>query len=66
MSPKVLAIYTNAQVFLTTEEMQELAGYISENLGIKNTIAKQPKKKKLTNWTIENTVERLMANQFKK
>lgn len=66
MSPKVLAIYANAQVFLSSEEMQELAGYIAENLGAKANKNNQPKKKKLTNWTIENTVERLMANQFKK
>ena len=65
MNPKVLAIYTNAQVFLSTEEMQELAGYIAENIGTKNTKPKS-KSKKLTNWTVENTVERLMANQFKK
>ena len=26
----------------------------------------ESKKKKLTNWTVENTIEKLMANQFKK
>lgn len=38
MNPKVLSIYNNAKIFLSTEEMRELQLYIDRDLGKKQPV----------------------------
>ncbi|HLF51884.1 hypothetical protein [Flavobacterium sp.] len=65
MSPKVLSIFNNAKIFLSAEELKDLAMCIEKEVG-------KPVKKKITkpdlleNWTIESVTEKLMATQFRK
>jgi hypothetical protein len=65
MNPKVLSIFNNAKIFLSSEELKELALCIDKEFG--KPIPKRAKKSNaLENWTLESVTESLLANQFKK
>ncbi|MFH7013110.1 hypothetical protein ACHRV5_14680 [Flavobacterium sp. FlaQc-52] len=65
MNPKVLSIFNNAKIFLSPEELKELALCIDKEFG--KPIAKKAKKSTaLENWTLESVTEQLLATQFKK
>lgn len=65
MNPKVLSIFNNAKIFLSSEELKELALCIDKEFG-KPAPKKAKKKTALDNWTLESVTEKLMATQFKK
>lgn len=65
MNPKVLSIFNNAKIFLSSEELKELALCIDKEFG--KPIPKRAKKSSaLDNWTLESVTESLLAKQFKK
>ena len=65
MNPKVLSIFNNAKIFLSSEELKDLALCIDKEFG--KPIPKRAKKSNaLENWTIESVTEKLLATQFKK
>jgi hypothetical protein len=66
-NPKVLSIFNNAKIFLSPEELKELALCIDKEFGKPKSIPKRAKKSSaLDNWTLESVTESLLANQFKK
>ncbi|RKR11101.1 hypothetical protein C8C83_2799 [Flavobacterium sp. 90] len=65
MNPKVLSIFNNAKIFLSPEELKELAVCIDNEFG-KPLPKKAKKKTVLENWTLESVTERLLATQFNK
>lgn len=65
MNPKVLSIFNNAKIFLSPEELKELAFCIDKEFG-KPVVKKTKKKTQLDNWTIESVTEKLLATQFSK
>ena len=65
MNPKVLSIFNNAKIFLSSEELKELALCIDKEFG-KPILKKAKKSTALENWTLESVTERLLANQFSK
>lgn len=64
MSPKVLSYFNNAKIFLSEQELKELAMCIEKEFGASEV---QPKKKKfsLPGWTLESVTEELLATHFK-
>lgn len=64
MSPQVLSIYNNAKIFLSEEELRDLACAIEKDLG-KKIQTKKTKNTALENWTLESVTERLLATQFR-
>ena len=65
MNPKVLSIFNNAKIFLSSEELKELALCIDKEYG--KPLPKRAKKSNaLENWTLESVTEKLLATQFKK
>lgn len=65
MNPKVLSIFNNAKIFLSSEELKELALCIDKEFG-KPLPKKAKKPTALDNWTLESVTEKLLATQFKK
>lgn len=65
MNPKVLSIFNNAKIFLSHEELKELALCIDKEFG-KPAPKKVKKSNALENWTLESVTEMLMATQFNK
>lgn len=65
MNPKVLSIFNNAKIFLSAEELKDLAFCIENEVG-KPVPRKSKKSKALANWTMESVTENLMAKQFNK
>jgi hypothetical protein len=65
MNPKVLSIFNNAKIFLSSEELKDLALCIDNEFG-KPSSRKAKKAKALENWTLESVTEKLMATQFNK
>ena len=67
MSPQVLSILNNAKMFLSDEELNELACAINKDLVSKPTVVKKVKQDALSlrNWTLESVTEHLLANQFR-
>jgi hypothetical protein len=65
MNPKVLSIFNNAKIFLSDEELRELAICIDKEVG-KPAKKKVAQSKALQNWTLESVTERLLATQFNK
>ncbi|KFF17350.1 hypothetical protein [Flavobacterium hydatis] len=65
MNPKVLSIFNNAKIFLSPEELKELALCIDKEFG-KPLPKKAKKSRGLDNWTLESVTEKLLATQFKK
>ena len=65
MNPKVLSIFNNAKIFLSPEELKELAVCIDNEFG-KPLLKKAKKQTALENWTLESVTERLLATQFNK
>ncbi|OAZ04683.1 MULTISPECIES: hypothetical protein [Flavobacterium] len=63
-NPKVLSILNNAKIFLSTEELKELALCIDKEVG-RPEPRKIRKSKPLQNWTLESVTENLLATQFK-
>lgn len=63
-NPKVLSIFNNAKIFLSPEELKELALCIDKEVG-RPAPRKIKKSKPLVNWTIESVTENLLATQFK-
>jgi hypothetical protein len=63
-NPKVLSIFNNAKIFLSPEELKELALCIDKEVG-RPEPRKIKKSKPLANWTIESVTENLLATQFK-
>ena len=63
-NPKVLSIFNNAKIFLSSEELKELALCIDKEVGRPET-RKIRKSKPLQNWTLESVTENLLATQFK-
>lgn len=63
MNPKVLSIFNNAKIFLSTEELRDLALCIESEVG-KPEQRKTKKNKALANWTIESVTENLLAKQM--
>ena len=67
MNAKVLSIFNNAKIFLSDQEMKELALYIDKDFG--KPIAKKVVKQKsilLKNYTLESVTEKLLATTFRK
>jgi hypothetical protein len=64
-NPKVLSIFNNAKIFLSTEELKELAMCIDKEVG-RPAPRIVKKSKPLQNWTLESVTEELLATQFKK
>jgi hypothetical protein len=65
MNPKVLSIFNNAKIFLSAEELKELALCIDKEFG--KPLAKKTKKSTaLENWTLESVIENLLATHFRK
>ncbi|KUJ63932.1 hypothetical protein AR687_01735 [Flavobacteriaceae bacterium CRH] len=65
MNPKVLSIFNNAKIFLSSEELKDLALCIDKEFG--KPIPKRAKKSNaLENWTLESVTEKLLATQFSK
>lgn len=68
MSPQTLSILNNAKIFLSDQELRELAVAINKELGdVQQPVAKVKKLDALTkaNYTIESVTEHLLANQFR-
>jgi len=65
MSPKVLSMYNNAKIFLTLDELRELASCIEQEIG-KPEKKETKKSKALEAWTKESVTERLLATHFNK
>lgn len=65
MNPKVLSIFNNAKIFLSSEELKDLALCIDKEFG-KPAAKKAKKVNALENWTLESVTEKLMATQFNK
>ena len=65
MNPKVLSIFNNAKIFLSSEELKDLALCIDNEFG-KLAPRKAKKANALENWTLESVTEKLMATQFNK
>lgn len=63
MNPKVLSIFNNAKIFLSPEELRDLALCIESEVG-KPEPRKTKKAKALANWTIESVTENLLAKQM--
>lgn len=68
MTPQTQSILNNARIFLSDEELRELAIAINKELGeTKQLVAKRAKLTALEqrNWTVESCTERLLATQFR-
>ena len=65
MSPQVLSILNNAKIFLSEEELRDLACAIEKDFGKKIETKKKTKNSALENWTLESVTERLLATQFR-
>jgi 3'-phosphoadenosine 5'-phosphosulfate sulfotransferase (PAPS reductase)/FAD synthetase len=65
MNPKVLSMFHNAKIFLSTEELKELALCIDKEFG-KTKVKKEKEPMPLENWTQESVTEYLLATHFKK
>lgn len=65
MNPKVLSIFNNAKIFLSSEELKELALCIDKEFG-KPAAKKVKKSNGLEKWTLESVTEKLLATQFNK
>lgn len=65
MNPKVLSIFNNAKIFLSSEELKELALCIDKEFG-KPAPKRVKKANALENWTLESVTEKLLATQFNK
>jgi hypothetical protein len=65
MNPKVLSIFNNAKIFLSSEELKELALCIDKEFG-KPAPKRAKKQNALENWTLESVTEKLLATQFNK
>ena len=65
MSPKVLSMYNNAKIFLSPDELRELAMCIEQEIG-KPEKKETKKSKQLENWTMESVTEKLLATTFNK
>jgi hypothetical protein len=65
MNPKVLSIFNNAKIFLSPEELKELAFCIDKEFG-KPAPKKAKKQNALENWTLESVTEKLLATQLSK
>lgn len=66
MNPKVLSIYQNAKIFLSEEEMKELANCIEKDFGKKESKKEAKCSEALKAWTIEAVTENLLATYFNK
>ena len=66
MNPKVLSIFNNAKIFLSPEELKELALCIDKEFGKPEPVKRAKKSKALENWTLESVTEMLLATQFNK
>jgi hypothetical protein len=64
MSPKVLSMFNNAKIFLSSDELRELALCIEKEVGKAET--KKPKSKALEGFTLESVTADLMATHFNK
>lgn len=66
MSPKVLSIFNNAQIFLSDEELKELALCIENKIGKPEKKTSRRESEALKAYTIEAVTENLLATQFNK
>ncbi|WDO13085.1 hypothetical protein MH928_17400 [Flavobacterium sp. WW92] len=64
MSPKVLSMLNNAKIFLSSDELRELALCIEKELG--KAEAKKTKRNALEGFTLESVTADLMATHFNK
>lgn len=66
MNPKVLSIFNNAKIFLSPEEMKELALCIDKEFGKPEQPKRAKKMSEIDNWTLESVTEKLLATEFNK
>lgn len=66
MNPKVLSIFNNAKIFLSPEEMKELALSIDKEFGKTARPKRAKKMSEIDNWTLESVTEKLLATEFNK
>lgn len=64
INQQILSIFNNAKVFLSDEEMKELALHIDNEIG-KNVVKKASNKKELEKSLLASQIERLQAKQFR-
>ncbi len=62
---KVFSMLNNVKMFLSTEEMKQLAFCIEQDCGKKVVTPKFKMSKELQEWTLVNVTENLRATYFK-
>lgn len=65
MSPKVLSMFQNAKIFLSLDELRELALCIEKEVG-KKPEGKPKNSLALKGWTLESVTADLLATHFNK